>query len=252
MSRTDLTRLSASGNAALEVYLLPRTRWQDAFSLQQRLVYELGELPRSRAALILCEHPPILTVGRQGSRRHIRLDDDFLKANRIDVQWTNRGGGCWFQAPGQLAVYPIVPINPQRMGLERYRSALYRTVLDVLEEFGIPAERDVDATGVRVGDREIASVGIAVKDWVAYHGCTLNVCPNLDQFDEVQFNPKIDRPMTSMFRESRTPIRIEAVRESFIRAFVQTLGFHNYYLCDAGLFESHRNRDTLNVAIGNH
>lgn len=220
-------------DSVLDIYLLPQTPWSQAMALQQRLVYELGAAPRRRAALILCEHSPIITVGRQGSRQHIRFDEDELRSLRLDVQWTNRGGGCWLHWPGQLAAYCIVPLTPPEFGLDAYRSGLYQTLLNVLDEFKISAARDTAATGVRVGNREIASVGIAVKDWVAYFGCRLNVCVPLEKFAGVQSTPRSPRKMTCMFRELRAPVRFDGVRESFMRHFAEVFGFGDYYLLDS-------------------
>lgn len=214
----------------LDIYLLARTPWEQVLAFQQRLVFDLSESPRSRAALILCEHPSIITVGRQGSYRHIRMEATPIATGQVEVKWTNRGGGCWHQQPGQLAAYPIVPLCPNRFPLADYRGALYQTMLDVLEEFCISGRRDAESLGVRVGDHQIASVGIAVKNWIAYHGCSLNVSVPLDAPPLAMASPNNPRNWTSMFRELRTPVRIDAVRESFLHHFCRLLGFGHYYL----------------------
>ncbi len=77
--------------------------------LQRRIVYELGE--QAGAALILCEHPPTISVGRSGSRAHIGPDDETLQALGIKVHWVNRGGGCVLHLPGQLAAYFALPLD---------------------------------------------------------------------------------------------------------------------------------------------
>src|SRR5262245_5832031 len=106
------------GESTLEVYMLPPCPWQDALQLQHRLVYEMSAEPRRRAALVLCEHLPIVTVGRQGSHSHIQLDE----LDRFPIRWTNRGGGCWLHVPGQLVAYPILPLDRPAMGLPRFRA----------------------------------------------------------------------------------------------------------------------------------
>jgi lipoyl(octanoyl) transferase len=218
-------------NRSLDVYLLPTTDWSDVVSLQRWLVYEMAGEPRSRAALVLCEHFPVITIGRQGSRSHLHADDSDLVCQLLDVHWTNRGGGCWLHGPGQLVVYPIVPIDPTRSSLRRYRDALYQTMLNVLCEFGIPAVRDAARLGIVVGEREIGHVGIAVTSWVAYHGCYLNVSMPLDRYEWIQPNPFSHRKMSSMLRELRLPIRTTAVRESFLRHFMELFGFRRHVLC---------------------
>lgn len=216
------------GDSVLDVFLLPLTCWSHVFAFQQRLVYEMSGEPRRRGALILCEHPEIITIGRQGSHRHLSED---VSLGRVPLQWTNRGGGCWLHLPGQLAVYPIIPIH-ETDGLDRYRSSLYEVFVRAMEDHKVVASRDWENGGIVSGDREIASVGFAVKNWVAYHGGRINVNVPLDRFDSIQGNPNLPRRMTSMFRELRVPIRMDSVRESIVRHFVRQFGFSEYYLCD--------------------
>lgn len=215
---------------ALEVYLLPRTPWEEVRTLQHRLVYDLGGQPRDRAALILCEHPPVITVGRQGSLRHIQAEEEDLRALEVAIRWTNRGGGGWLQMPGQLACYPIVPLDLAACGLDAYRQGLYRTLVDLLDEFRLPAQIDRSIGGVRSRDGQIAAVGIAVKDCVTYHGCILNVCVPMHLCEWVQWSPRaLPAPVTCMFRELRSPVRLATVRETFARHFARVFGFTESY-----------------------
>lgn len=247
----SVRQIEQLADTVLDVYLLPQTPWQEATRFQQRLVYELGAAPRRRAALVLCEHPPIITVGRQGSRRHIRLEEEELRARRLDVRWTNRGGGCWLHAPGQLVAYSIVPLAPPEFGLAAYRAALYRTLVDVLEDFRVAADWDTEHSGVCVRGREIASVGVAVKDWVTYHGCRLNVCVALDRLRKVQANPRVRREETCLFRELRSPVRVDAVRESFVRHFTEVFGFRAFHLLNPPPLSTQPAR-SAHVAPGRH
>jgi lipoate-protein ligase B len=221
---------------SLLVYFLPRLPWEQVQKLQQRLVFDVSEPPRRQAALILCEHAPIITVGRQGSYRHLRMDAREIDSGQLSVKWTNRGGGCWHQQPGQLAAYPILPLDSKSFGLGEYRTGVYQTLLEVLREFQIDAQADRASAGVRTEAGQIASVGLAVKQWVSYHGCILNVCVPLDRRPLVLAGPMnatqpgSSRPWTCMFRELRTPVNVSAVRESFLRHFVNVFGFDQYYL----------------------
>ena len=122
----------------LEIYLLGMVEFADAQMLQRRLVYEQGE--RGGGSLVLCEHPPTISVGRSGSRTHIVPDDDELRALGIKVQWVNRGGGCVLHLPGQLAAYLALPLEPLGRNLCRYLDGLHDAVLGVLEEFDLQGE----------------------------------------------------------------------------------------------------------------
>src|SRR5947199_8579390 len=93
----------------LEVFMLGLVDFEEAQQLQRGLVYDLGE--RDGGSLVLCEHEPVITVGRSGSRSHIVPDDDELRDLGIKVHWVNRGGGCILHMPGQLAAYLALPLQ---------------------------------------------------------------------------------------------------------------------------------------------
>src|SRR5262249_46537675 len=152
---------------ALQVYLLGTVDFDAALALQRQLVYQVaGE--RDQAALILCEHPPTITVGRQGSRAHILYEPEELAALRWRVRWVNRGGGCLLRLPGQLAIYPILPLDRLELGLHDYLDRLRGSIIDVLADFSVSATADWDGAAVSVSSRPIAHVGVAVRQWVSY------------------------------------------------------------------------------------
>ncbi len=165
----------------LEVYMLGLVDFSEVQQLQRRLVYELGEQPG--AVLVLCEHPPTISVGRSGSRVHIAPDDDELRAMDIKVHWVNRGGGCVFHLPGQLAAYLALPLETFGLSLQDYLDRLHTAILLVMEEFDLTGTLRPDLPGVFSGEMRIATVGVAVTRWIAYHGLTLNVGPYLELFD---------------------------------------------------------------------
>ena len=96
---------------SLEVYLLGRVDFASAVELQERWVYEISGRRDRQGALFLCEHPPVVTIGRKGSRSQLLTDEQDLRSRLMDVHWLNRGGGALVHSPGQLAAYPIVPLD---------------------------------------------------------------------------------------------------------------------------------------------
>src|SRR3954454_6092890 len=124
----------------LEVYLLGLVDFEEVQQLQRRMVYDLGEC--GGAALVLCEHPPTISVGRSGSRIHIAADDAELRALGIKVYWVNRGGGCILHLPGQLAAYFSLPLAPPVLNVQRYLDDLHTAIIRVLGEFDLPASRN--------------------------------------------------------------------------------------------------------------
>jgi lipoyl(octanoyl) transferase len=216
----------AAAGIVLQAYMLGTVDFDAALALQRQLAYHVAG-DRGRAALILCEHPPIITVGRQGSRAHILYEPEELRALRWRVRWVNRGGGCLLHLPGQMAVYPILPLDRLGLGLQDYLDRLRQVILDVLADFGVPAAPGEDGAGVLVSGRPVAQLGVAVRDWVTYYGAVFNIDPDLAQLRRVRSAPGAG-PMTSLARERRGPLRPALVRERFLEHFAArfTVGRH--------------------------
>jgi lipoyl(octanoyl) transferase len=215
---------TAASDAVLQAYLLGPVEFEAALAFQRRLVYAVtGD--RGSAFLVLCEHPPLITVGREGSRNHIRFEPDELRARRWAVRWVNRGGGCLLHVPGQLAVYPVLALDRLGLGIQIYLDRLQAVVLAVLDDFGVHGQMRPGQPGVWVGARLIADVGVAVRSWVSYYGLALNINPALDQFRGVRTGGPVDGPMTSLERERRGPLRPALVRERLLDHFANRFGF---------------------------
>lgn len=215
---------------ALEVYMLGLVDFAELQLLQRRIIYELGD--QGGAALILCEHPPTISIGRSGSRAHIATDDQTLRGMGIRTFYVNRGGGCILHLPGQLAAYLLMPLAASGLTVQGYLDRLHAAIRDVLAEFDLAAATRPDLPGVFSGLARIATVGIAVNRWIAYHGLTLNVGPYLELFDLLQ-EPGIGRsPLRQTSMESRrqraTPM--PKVRESLIRKVEESFGLERHHL----------------------
>jgi lipoyl(octanoyl) transferase len=214
----------------LEVYLLGLVDFEDVQQLQRRLVYELGE--GGGAALVLCEHPPTISVGRSGSRTHIIPDDDELRSLEIRVRWINRGGGCVLHVPGQLAAYLVWPLDRLGLKLQGYLDGLYRALLGLLREFDLRGTTWPEAPGVFLDHARVASVGVAVNRWIAYHGLTVNVGSFLEWFDlldEPGIGPYPLR-QTSMEARRQRPAPMARVRETLIRQLETVFGLERHHV----------------------
>jgi lipoyl(octanoyl) transferase len=214
----------------LEVYTLGLVDFREVQQLQRRLVYELGE--QAGAVLVLCEHPPTISVGRSGSRAHILPDDDELRALDIEVHWVNRGGGCVFHLPGQLAVYLALPLDLFGLSLQDYIDRLHTAILTVLAEFDLEGTLRPDLPGVFSGDSRIATVGVAVTRWIAHHGLTLNVGPYLELFDALE-EPGIGKaPLrhTSMEARRQRHTAMSKVREAVVRRIEAIFALERHHI----------------------
>lgn len=215
--------------AALQAYLLGTLDFEDALRLQRRLHYEItGD--RERAALLLCEHPPLVTVGRQGSHAHLRLDAHERGERAVPLRWVNRGGGCVLHMPGQLALYPILPLDRLHLSIPEYLGSLGDVIADLLGDFSIRSTVRIVPGAVLVGGRPIAVAGVAVRDWVSYYGAYLNVQTDLEPFRIVASTAGSREPMTSLERERRGPIRPSLVRERLLEHFARRFGFERVAL----------------------
>ncbi len=210
-------------DTALQVYLLGVVDFEAALSLQRRLAYEVAS-DRKRGALILCEHPPLITVGRQGSRAHILCEPEELRARQWEVRWVNRGGGCLLHLPGQLAVYPVLALDRFSLGVQAYLEQIQAVLLTLLADFSVPGIVRPGQPGVWVGDRLLASVGVAVREWVTYYGAALNVNPALTPYRLVRPGAGAE-PMTSLERERRGPVSPSLVRQRLAEHFAARFPF---------------------------
>ena len=218
----------------LEIYLLGLVDFDDIQQVQRRLVYDLGEQDQGGGSLILCEHPPTISVGRSGSRAHILLDDEELRGRGVAVRWVNRGGGCVLHLPGQLAGYLALPLARSGLDVRNYLDGLHRVLVDVLGEFDLDGSTHPDRPGVFLGNARVASVGVAVNRWIAYHGFTLNVSTFLEPFEALdEPGPRPGRPslrQTSMESRRQRPAPMAKVREAVIRRVEEVFGLERHHL----------------------
>lgn len=207
----------------LAAYLLGCLDIDALAALQRRLVYDVGG-DRDTAAVVLCEHPSGITVGREGSAAHIRPSADALASRHWDVRWVGRGGGTLLHQAGQVACYPILPLDALNLTPGRYVAELMAVGVDLCRAFGIEALPYPDRPGVRANGRRVAHVGAAVRDRVSSFGLVVNVNPDLRPFRDVYCDG--DRvPMTSLQRESPLRVRVSGVRQRLLELVAARFGF---------------------------
>jgi lipoyl(octanoyl) transferase len=164
---------------------------------------------------------------------HIAPDDVELRSLGVDVHWVNRGGGCVLHLPGQLAAYLTLSLDRLDLNLKRYVDGLQNAVIGVLDEFDLKGSTRPDVPGVFLGHARVASVGIAVNRWIAYHGLTLNVGPFLGPFEQILEEPGIGPfPLrqTSMESRRQRPTPMPKVREALIRNLEIEFGLERHHV----------------------
>jgi len=214
---------------SLEVYLLGTVDLESLLQLQEQFRDDVLQRRDRMGGLFLCEHPPAVTIGREGSQVDVHCDPAELQTLGIEVRWLNRGGGAWMQSPGQLAAYLTVPLQRLGLGLVEYRHRLEEAVLDVCRELRVSAHRLDDEPGVFCSLGQLATVGVSVRSWVTSFGLTVNVRPDLSLLRSTRCNSRGLRP-TSLETARQRLTAIPKVRESLIRNLAERLGYEHTHL----------------------
>jgi lipoate-protein ligase B len=209
----------------LTVCALGATPYREGLALQDALVHACAS-GETGDWLIYPDHPPVLTVGRGGSDGSLLVDRATLAARGVELFEVPRGGDVTWHGPGQLVGYPIVALDRVDRDLHRWLRTLEEALIRALARWGIAGGRSAGRTGVWVNERKIASLGVAVRRWVGYHGFALNVCPDLSGFSLIHPCGLKDVRMTSMAEllGSRAPDMAE-VRTAVTAELVSLLGY---------------------------
>jgi len=223
----DLSRTpggAASAPPLLACDLGP-TPYRAGLALQEALVQA-----RAAAAtgdwLLLCEHEPVLTIGRSPGGGSLRADAAELEARGIELIEVTRGGDVTWHGPGQLVGYPVCDLAARGRDLHAFLRGLEEALIAALETLGVHGHAVAGRTGVWVGERKIASIGIAVRHWVSYHGFALNVAPDLGFFDLIHPCGLRGIQMTSVAAERGAAAPpVARVREQVAAAFASRFGY---------------------------
>lgn len=160
---------------------LGRVDYSSALQLQQQLAADRKQ-GLVLDQLLLLEHPYVITLGRNGHMENPLAVDDILARAGIVFYPTDRGSDVTYHGPGQLVGYPILDLRDWKRDVGAYVRAVEETIIATLAEYGIEAGRIPKLTGVWVGERKIAAIGVHLSRWVTSHGFALNVSTELSYF----------------------------------------------------------------------
>ena len=195
---------------------LGRVTYTEGLAIQQRLVAarKAGQIEDT---LVLLEHPPVLTLGRNAKREHVLASDELLARKGVELHIVNRGGDVTYHGPGQLVGYPIVDLRGDlpgkkgpHLGPVDFVRLLEEILIRVCGDYEVLAERVRCRTGVwtlaqgAIQERKLAAIGIHVSQGVTSHGFALNVTTDLRDFDWIVPCGIADRAVTSLELESPT------------------------------------------------
>jgi len=203
-----------------EVLDLGLIDYKEALSFQEPLAKDVAAGIR-QSTLILCEHNPVITLGRQARKENILKAEAELTAAGIKIVNTNRGGDVTLHLPGQLIVYPVFDLRRLGRDIRMFLRNLEEVVILLLEYYGIRAHRQNGLTGAWVSGRKIASIGIAISHWVTNHGLSLNVSCDLNLFSLIK-PCGLDIMMTSIAElKELNSLKMGEVKEKVIEKFQQ-------------------------------
>jgi lipoyl(octanoyl) transferase len=175
--------------------------YAEAWALQKRVV-----AARKSAAiedvLLLCQHPHVITQGRNGKRENLLASEHILKQKGVEFHATDRGGDITYHGPGQIVGYPILNLGAIRRDVVWYVRMLEEAMIQATAEFGIAAGRVAGKTGIWVGngssEEKLAAIGVHISRWVTSHGFAYNVSTDLRFFDLIVPCGIADRKATSL------------------------------------------------------
>jgi len=185
--------------------------YKETWDLQLRLL-ELRAQALLPDILLLVEHPHVITMGKSAKPENVL-------SKTLPIYEVERGGDVTYHGYGQLVAYPILDLSSRNRDIRQYLRKLERVLIGTLAHFGITAQRIEGRTGVWIGQKKIASIGVAVRSWITFHGFALNVSTDLSYFSKINPCGYDSAIMTSMTEQLGRGVSISEVKALLIHCF---------------------------------
>jgi len=199
----------------IDVLDLGLSPFKEVWDLQKELVKK-RQYGQIKDTLILAEHEPVYTLGKNANENHI-LQNSPRDVKTYQIE---RGGDVTFHGPGQLVGYPIMDLHNYNKSISCYMRSLEQLIIDTLAEFRVTAERKDGLTGVWVGDEKIAALGVRVTRWITMHGFALNVSPDLTYYSGIIPCGIFEYGVTSMAKQLTDEVAVDSVKQVLIEKFM--------------------------------
>jgi lipoyl(octanoyl) transferase len=232
----------------VHIHLLDVVDFEDCQSLQRRLAYDAITRADGRIVVLICQHPPLITIGRSGSRAHVRMTGAELAQRQLEIRYVGRGGGAILHAPGQLAIYPIVPLADYGWTVGDYMRRLQQALTDLLMEYKVKPVAVSGSMALAGRGGVLAALGVSVRSGVSMHGAFLNVNPDMRDFGRVDVAG--GQTMSSLLSHRALPTKMSKVRAALITHLAEALLLERYHLHTGHplLAELPRQNDTREAA----
>ena len=208
--------------STVDVRRLPGlTPYAEAWDLQKHLV-RLRKNDGIPDTFVLCEHPPVYTVGRAAKDAvNLGAGEEYLRTLGAEVFWSDRGGDATFHGPGQVVGYPILRLKVR--DTHAYLRELEDVIIRVLADYGLEGRHHPEYTGVWVGENKIAAIGVKFSSgWITSHGFALNVKTDLTWFDRITPCGIKEFGITSLSQELGRQVSLAEVEDKIIDHFLRT------------------------------
>lgn len=179
----------------------------------------------TRHHFLLCEHPPVYTLGKSGNISNVLLTEEQMRLKQIEFYKTNRGGDITFHGPEQIVGYPVMDLEKFYTDIGRYLRELEEVIILTIGEYGIAGQRSKGETGVWIDtdvpgkERKICAMGVRCSRWVTMHGFALNVNTDLSYFDGIIPCGIVNKQVTSIEKELKAKVDMQEVKEKICRNF---------------------------------
>jgi lipoyl(octanoyl) transferase len=198
-----------------------------AWELQKRVV-AARKVGAIEDVLLYCEHPHVITLGRNGKRANLLASENVLRQKGVEYFETSRGGDITYHGPGQIVGYPILNLGAIKRDVLWYVRQLEQAMIRASADFQVSARREEGKTGIWVGQgaaaEKLAAIGVHISRWVTSHGFAYNVATDLRYFDLIVPCGIGGRKVTSLERLLAREVRCEDVRGSLARHLGEALG----------------------------
>jgi len=208
----------------LQVRRLGRVPYARGLEIQQELVAQ-RQAGRILDQLLLLEHDPVFTLGRNARSENVLFPADALRERGFDVFETGRGGDVTYHGPGQVVGYPILDLAPDRRDVHRYVRDLEQVMIRTCADYGLQASRVAGLTGTWLGDEKIGAIGVRIARWVTSHGFAFNVGTDLQAFDLIVPCGIRGRGVTSLERKLGRPVPLDEVMSRLAESFGAVFGY---------------------------
>ena len=191
-------------------------KYKSVLSLQKKLQKQ-RIAGNTQDTLILVEHEPVYTLGKNANKHHLLQSRD----KSVEVHKIERGGDVTFHGPGQLVGYPILDLRNYKKSVSWYMRTLEELTIRVLKEFDIKGNRIKGLTGVWVENKKIAAQGVRISRWVTMHGFSINICPELSYYDGIIPCGIFDYDVTSMEECLNKKLSVKKIKNSVAEIFLE-------------------------------